>query len=102
MIDIDDASKLTASEARFEELTRQLADVSIMQDQARYIKLAKEHAALMPLVTDIQSWRNVMSEIREMKNFLRESDDRTVGTLREEIIRLEQMSEELEQSIQWR
>ena len=100
MIDIDDASKLTASEARFEELTRQLADVSIMQDQARYIKLAKEHAALMPLVTDIQSWRNVMSEIRENEELLRESDDAELSELlREEIIRLEQISEELEQSI---
>ena len=92
MIDIDDASKLTASEARYDELTRQLADVSIMQDQARYIALAKEHASLTPLVTNIKSWRSVMTEIRENEELLQESDDAELTELlREEINRLEQM-----------
>ena len=53
-MEIDQYSKLTASEARYEELSGMLADTDLMRDQKAYIKLAKEHADLQPLVNLIR------------------------------------------------
>ena len=56
-MDIDQHTKLTASEARYDELSEMLADVELMRDQQAYVKLVKEHAEIQPLVRLIRELR---------------------------------------------
>lgn len=100
MIDIDQHSKLTVSEARYEELTTLLADTKLMRDQKAYIKLVKEHADLQPLVQLIRDLRAVREDLEENRSLFRESDDSILRELaREEINDLEAREEEIEAAI---
>ncbi|MDD3540161.1 MAG: PCRF domain-containing protein, partial [Eubacteriales bacterium] len=74
-MDVDQYSKLTTSEGRYEELTELLLDTELMRDQQAYIKLVKEHAELQPLVQLIRELRRVKETLSENKELLRETDD---------------------------
>ncbi len=99
-MDIDQYSKLTASEARYDELTDLLSDTQLMRDQKAYVRLAKEHADLTPLVQLIRQLRSVRSELDENRELFRDTDDPELRELaREEVAGLEAREEELEASI---
>ncbi len=99
-MDIDQHTKLTASEARYDELSEMLADVELMRDQQAYVKLVKEHAEIQPLVRLIRELRRVQSELEENRNLLYETDDQMLREMaREEVAELETQAEELEASI---
>ena len=99
-MDIDQYSKLTASEARYDELTDLLSDTQLMRDQKAYVRLAKEHADLTPLVQRIRQLRSVRSELDENRELFRETDDPELRELaREEVAGLEAREEELEAAI---
>ena len=99
-MDIDQHTKLTASEARYDELSEMLADVELMRDQQAYVKLVKEHAEIQPLVRLIRELRRVQSELEENRNLLNDTDDQMLREMaREEVAELETQAEELEASI---
>ncbi|NLA71442.1 MAG: peptide chain release factor 1 [Clostridiaceae bacterium] len=99
-MDIDQHTKLTASEARYDELSEMLADVELMRDQQAYVKLVKEHAEIQPLVRLIRELRRVQSELEENRNLLYDTDDQMLREMaREEVAELETQAEELEASI---
>ncbi len=99
-MDIEQYSKLTASEARYEELTDMLADTALMRDQKAYIKLVKEHADLQPLVQLIRNLRSVRQTLDENRQLMNETDDAELRELaREEIGLLEEKAEELDAAI---
>ncbi|HZK29295.1 MAG TPA: peptide chain release factor 1 [Clostridia bacterium] len=99
-MDIDQHSKLTASEARYDELSDMLADTALMRDQKAYIKLVKEHAGLQPLVRLIRELRHVRTELDENRELSYETDDQMLRDLaREEIADLETAEARLEASI---
>lgn len=99
-MDVDQYSKLTTSEARYEELTEMLADTELMRDQQAYVKLVKEHAELQPLVQLIRALRTVKETIAENKDLLRETDDAMLRELaRDEITELEAREITLEEAI---
>ncbi len=99
-MDIDQYAKLTASEARYEELTGLLADTELMRDQKAYVKLAKEHADLQPLVQLIRELRSVMETLEENRLLLGETDDPELRDLaREENGALEARAEALDTAI---
>ncbi|MGI6157244.1 MAG: peptide chain release factor 1 [Saccharofermentanales bacterium] len=100
-MDIDQSSKLTLSEARYDELTRLLADPEIMRDQTEYIKLVKEHAELQTLVTMVRELREVRATLDENNALLTETDDEMLRELaRDEIAELEAREATLERDIQ--
>ncbi len=99
-MDINELSKLTASEARYDELTEMLADTALMRDQKAYIRLAKEHAELQPLVQLVRDLRKVQAELEENRSLLYETDDQMLRELaRDEIAGLEEREAEIEASI---
>lgn len=99
-MDVDQYSKLTTSEGRYEELTELLLDTELMRDQQAYIKLVKEHAELQPLVQLIRELRTVKETLSENKELLRETDDAMLRELaRDEIAELEEKEEALEAAI---
>ena len=100
MMDIDQYSKLTVSEERYDQLTDMLADTDLMRDQKAYVKLVKEHADLMPLVQLIRQLRDIRADLEENRELARESDDQILRELaREEINELEAREEEVAAAI---
>ena len=54
--------KLEELEARFGELSEQMADPALVQDQTAYRKIAKSHSDLSELVDKFQAWKSLQSE----------------------------------------
>lgn len=67
--------KLLKVEARYEELTRALADPQVIGDRERYRLSAKEQAELEPIVKCYRELRKVTEELFDSRQLLQESDD---------------------------
>ncbi len=92
---------LTALEGRIDELNLLLSDPSVLSDQERYRRLAREHAELLPIVTDFQQWKHIQTELDEHKKLLYESDDQAFRELvRQELTVLESKNQELASRLQ--
>ncbi|MGC9292284.1 MAG: peptide chain release factor 1 [Acidobacteriaceae bacterium] len=60
--------------ARYEEISRQLADPSVVNDQQQYQKLTKQHRELGTLVEAYQTYTRIEHGIRDAKAMLHEQD----------------------------
>lgn len=99
-MDITELKEKSASEQRYEELNTLIADPEIMRDQAVYLAYVQEHAALLPLVTDIRRMREVLTTLEDNRTLLYETDDQAFRDLiREDIAALEAEEVELERRI---
>jgi peptide chain release factor 1 len=93
------ARKLDEIEARFEELTRQMADPAVIQDPERYRKTAKAHSELEPIVARYREWKKLDAELAQARQMLEESDDDLRKLAAEEIERLDREREKVEQDL---
>lgn len=91
--------KLDEIEARFEELTRQMADPALIQDPERYRKTAKAHRELEEIVARYRDWKKVDREIAQARQMLEEPDEELRKLAAEEIERLQPERERLEQQL---
>jgi len=77
--------KLTLLENRFEELNTLLSEPKIMNDQARYQKLAKEHFSLKKIVETFKTYKKNKEALKENKDFFKEEAvDKELKKLAEE------------------
>jgi peptide chain release factor 1 len=67
--------KLEAIEKTYEELTQQMTDPSVIGDQARYTKVAKQHRELEPVVEKFRELRKLDGDIAGAKEILRDTSD---------------------------
>ncbi len=81
--------KLEEIEARFEELTREMADPSVASDPERYRKTAKAHSELEPVVQKFREWKKLTSELEGAREMLGEEDAEIREMAREDVARLE-------------
>jgi len=89
--------KLKELEARFEEVSRELASPDVIQDPDRYRKLAKTRSELEPIVTKFREWQQVSRQIEEARQLLEDDDLRELAE--EDLRRLEPRREQLEQEL---
>lgn len=87
--------KLREIEDRYEALTVQLSDPGVVSDPNAYRKIAKEHAALTPLVEQIRAYRQAQQGILDAEEMLsdpelRELAQAELDTLKPSIGELEQ------------
>ena len=81
---------LERARARFEELTRKLADPELHQDQAEMRRVSKERSSLEDLVDAARRYEEVLHRIAEDTSILRtEKDQELLGMARAEIAELE-------------
>ncbi|GAB4281082.1 MAG: peptide chain release factor 1 [Coriobacteriia bacterium] len=84
----------------FQELTARLADPAVINDQTRFVELAKEHSEMAPLAEKIQEYFTVLDEIDGAKDVLHTEEDPEMRELaREEVKSLEERAEVLEEEI---
>ena len=93
--------KLEKLEERFIELERQLADVTIMSDKARYQQLAKELSDISPFVYKFRELKNIQKQRDELNKMLKESiDDDFIELAKSEFSQLKEKEENIEREIQ--
>jgi len=91
--------KLDEIEARFEELTRQMADPAVIQDPEKYRKTAKAHRELEEIVARYRDWKKTDQEISQARQMLEDPDDELRKLAAEEIERLEPERIRLEEQL---
>ena len=81
--------KLDEIEARFEDLTSQLADPVVIGDQEQYRKVAKSHRELEEVVAAYRRWKQVRRDLEGARPMLEEADEDLRTMASEEVQRLE-------------
>jgi peptide chain release factor 1 len=81
--------KLDAIEARFEELTVQLADPAVASSGDRFRKVSKERAGLEATVVALRAWRKLVRDIEDNRVLLGEKDAEMREMAKEELAQLE-------------
>ncbi len=66
--------KLDDIEARFEELTGQMADNDVISDSERYRKVTKSHSELSEIVAKYREWKKASANADEARLMLEEAD----------------------------
>src|SRR5713226_7188973 len=92
-------AKLDQLEAKYEELTAQLADPAVITDPARYRKSAKAHSDLAEVVEKYRVWKTVQKELAGARGMLEESDAEMRELAQQELASLEQRSTEIEEEL---
>ncbi len=89
-------ARLDAVEARFEELTRLLADPAIAQDYEKVVEYAKERADLEETVNIYRRYKQAEAERAAAEEMLEDTDEDIRLMAAEELTRLEAEMEALE------
>jgi peptide chain release factor 1 len=93
-------NKLDGIEARFEDLSHQMADPEVTNSPELYRKTAKAHSDLAEVVEKYREWRKVSSDLDGVRQMLTEQDAELRAMAEEDIARLEPERERLEREIQ--
>jgi peptide chain release factor 1 len=88
--------KLDGIEARFEDLTRQMADPEIIGDPDAYRKTAKQQSELSEVVSKYREWKKVWADVEGARSMLGEPDADLAEMAREDVERLEPELERIE------
>src|SRR3972149_10270498 len=89
--------KLEQVEARYEEMTLELARPEVLADSARYQKLAKAHADMRAVVEKYREWKETEKHLRETRTLL--DDPEMKALAHEELPGLEQRQQRLPQGV---
>jgi peptide chain release factor 1 len=91
--------KLDEIEARFEGLTRQLADPAVISDPEQYRKVAKGHRDLEEVVAAYRRWKQLRRDLDGARPMLEEADEDLRAMAAEEVQRLEPELASLEERL---
>jgi peptide chain release factor 1 len=83
------AQKLDETEAKFEELTRQMGDPVVISDGENYRKIAKARSELEELVTKYREYKQVKHNYDEGRQMLEDPDAELRQMAHDEVSRLE-------------
>jgi peptide chain release factor 1 len=91
--------KLDEIEARFDELTRQMADPKVISDPERYRAAAKSHRELEEVVAAYREWKKTRRNLEDARLMLAEADDELRALAADEVQRLEPELTRLEERL---
>ncbi len=92
-------SKLDQTEARYEELSRQMADPAVINDPERYRKTAKAARDLEEVVSKYREWKTVRSNLEQARQMLEEPDEDLRTMAADEVARTEPELGRLEEEL---
>lgn len=93
-------NKLQALEDKYEDLSHKISDPDIINDQAQWQKLMKEHASLEEIVTNFHDYKTTLQGIEESKAMLKDDIDKEFEEMvRLELEELQKNKESLEQKL---
>ncbi len=93
--------KLDEIEEKLGEINARLGDPEVLKDQAAYRELARAHAELSVVVDKYREYKQVLSELEEARQMLKDNDDAEMEEfLRGEIEKLEAAEASLSEELQ--
>ena len=89
--------KLEAIKNRFDEVSELIVDPNIISDMKQYIQLNKEYKDLQPLIEAYQQYKNILSNIENAKEMLKDDEMKEMAKMElEELIpKQEKLEEEI-------
>jgi peptide chain release factor 1 len=81
--------RLEEMDRRYDELTAQMADNSVISDAAQYRKVSKARSDLTEQVNKYREWKEANKNLAEARAMLTESDPEMRAMAQEEVTRLE-------------
>ena len=92
--------KLSQLTERYEEVSALLSDPEVISDQNKFRDFSKEYAELEPVVKCFEEYRQVVDNIEEAKNLLKDADEDMREMAEEELAENEKVLPDLELSLQ--
>jgi peptide chain release factor 1 len=92
--------RLDEAEARFGELTGQMADAAVISDPDQYRRVAKSQSELTELVAKYRDWKRVSRELEDARAMLNDTDPDMRQMAELEVARLEPEMQQIEQDLQ--
>src|SRR5579863_8154420 len=89
--------KLDEMERRYEEMTAQMADPSVINDSAQYRKVTKARSELEDTVAKYREWKTVNENLEQARAM--QNDAELADMAREEILHLEPQLEQMEEDL---
>jgi peptide chain release factor 1 len=89
--------KLDEMERRYEELTAQMADASVIGDSAQYRKVTKEQSELSDIVTKYREWKTVNENLQQARAM--QNDAELAEMAQDEILHLQPRLDQIEQAL---
>jgi peptide chain release factor 1 len=91
--------RLDGIETRFEDLTRQMTDPDVINDNATYRKVSKQQSELGEIVAKYRDWKKAHADADGARQMLQENDPELQEMAREDIARLEPELSKIEEQI---
>jgi peptide chain release factor 1 len=91
--------KLEQIERRFEDLTRQMADPSVIADPDQYRKVAKSHSELSEIVARYREWKKASDSLAQARPMLEDRDPDMRAMAQEEVLALEPRLVQIEEQL---
>jgi len=88
--------RLDQLEARYNDLSQQMSDPTLVNDQKKFQSIAKQHRDMEPTVEKFRDYRNLKQGIADAKSMLTESDAEIKAMAQEELATLEPRLENIE------
>jgi len=92
-------SKLDQMEARYDELSRQMADPAVINDSEKYRAIAKEHRDLLDPVSKYREWKKVRQNLDQARPMLADPDPELRAMAAEEVAQMEPALASLERDL---
>ncbi len=92
-------NKLKGVEKRFLEVERLLSDPKIVADRDAYQKLSKEHADLDKIVTVFRTYEQILKDLDDSEELLKDGDPDIIDLARDDINSLTTQKEHLENDL---
>jgi peptide chain release factor 1 len=91
--------KLIGVEERFVDVEKQLSDPKVVQDRDAYQKYVCEHAELNKIVTAYRRYKQILQNLEESQDLLKDADPEIKDLARDEIAALTREKENIENEI---
>jgi len=91
--------RLEQIEARFQDLSQQMADPEVLGDHEKYQKIAKQHRDLEPVVDKFREYRQVRTGIADARAMLAGEDPEIRAMAQDELTTLEAREPQIEEDL---
>jgi peptide chain release factor 1 len=92
--------RLDEAEARFNELTEQMADPAVISDSEQYRKVSKAQSELGEVVAKYREWKRIDRELTDARAMLTETDPDLRQMAEAEVVRLDPELAQIEEDIE--
>ena len=91
--------RLDQLEARYDDLSHQMSDPTLVNDQKKFQAIAKQHRDMEPTVEKFREYRSIKTAVADAKTMLAETDPDIRAMAQEELLTLEPRLTEVEEEL---